>query len=428
MSTAPATLDGFDPASPDFLADPHAVFQELLRQGPVLVPRGGQGAYHVLGHEAARSVFMDSESYSSVAVKTMPVRADLRDRIPEAYERVGQVIQGGQLINMDAPAHTLHRRALQRTFTHKRVHATEPDITALVDGLLDGLAGSGRCDLMQDFAMPLTLRVVGRMLNLPPEMLPGLQAWINDVFAILAPIELKPEDVPVPDDQLAATYERLHGAYQTYSAFLASRRADPGDDLASAMLTLTGDDGRPALTGDEVLGHMVGLTAAGTDTTANLIVNMVRLFTAHPEQLTLVLDDPALWDNAVQEGLRRSAIVQQLFRISTRESVIAGVTIPERSHVIVSPTAANADPAKFPDPLRFDVRRANAGEHLALGRGRHFCLGSPLVLPEARIALQTLYRRLPGLKAELGQPLRYVPSVAMRGVLSQRVTWDAPSA
>ena len=188
--------------------------------------------------------------------------------------------------------------------------------------------------------------------------------------------------------------ERLYAAYLTYSAFVEKRRAHPGDDLASAMLALTDEDGRPALSTDQVLAHMVGITVAGTDSTANLIVNMVRLFTEYPDQLELVLDDPSLWENAVQEGLRRSALSVHMFRVSTQESEIAGVTIPARSNLCVSIASANADPDVFPDPLRFDVRRANAREHVAFGRGRHYCLGAALAPPEARIALESLYERV----------------------------------
>jgi cytochrome P450 len=360
-----------------------------------------------------------------VAYKTMPVRPDLRGRIPEEFERVGQVIQGGQLPNMDAPAHIPQRRALQQTFTHKRVDVHRPDIEAIANELIDGVQQRGSCDLMQDFAAQLTLRVVTTMLKVPQELVPGFHAWINDVFGILAPIDLKPEDVTTPDEQLVATYERVHAAYVTYSALVEERRSRPGDDLLSSLLSLTDDDGRLMLSTDEVLGHMVGLTAAGTDTTANLIINMVRAFTEHPDQLRLVLDRPELWENAVAEGLRRTAIATQFFRISTQDSVIGGLRIPARSNVGLNIPAANGDPAKFSDPLRFDVTRANAGDHVAFGRGRHFCLGSPLARPEARIALQTLYRRLPNLAADLEQPLEFVPSLSVRAIISQRVTWDA---
>jgi cytochrome P450 len=328
------------------------------------------------------------------------------------------------MINLDGPEHTWQRRAVQQAFTRKRVESTEATIRAIANELIDELIDDGGCDLMRDFAMRLTLRVVGTMVGLPPDMLPGFQAWIVETFSLLAPIDLEPEDVTLPDEEIVGVYERVYRAYLVYVDMLEERRANPGDDLASAMLALTDDDGNPTFTGDQVLTHMVSITAAGTDTTANLIVNMVRYFTENPDQLQVVLDDPRLWDNAVLEGLRRSGIATQLFRITTRESKVAGVTIPPRSNVCACLAAANADSAKFPDPLRFDVRRVNAADHLGLGRGRHFCLGAPLVPPESRIALQVLYHRLPDLQADLDQPLEFVRSISLRGIVSQRATWS----
>jgi cytochrome P450 len=424
MTTPAPSIANFDPRSPEYLIDPQAAVQHLYEEAPVFFHEP-LDAFFVLRYDDVKRVLEDFETYSSHAYKGMPVRDELRERIPEEWERVGQVIQGGQTVNMDPPAHTGQRRALQRTFTIKRVEAAKPDVATIADELIDGLVDRGSCDLVQDFALPLTVRVVGGMMNVPDELLPGFQAWVADVFGVLAPIDLKPEDVTAPDDQLVETFQRVHSAYLTYAAFLEERRAHPGEDLASAMLALTDDDGRPTLSTDQILAHMVGITAAGTDTTAALITNMVRLFTESPGQLQLVLEDPSLWDNAVLEGLRRSAIATQLFRISTRESELAGVTVPARSNVCVSIASANADPAKFPDPLRFDVRRENAAEHLALGHGRHFCLGAPLVPPEARIALEGLYRRLPNLTADLDRELQFVPSITARVMLSQRVTWSA---
>ena len=104
-----------------------------------------------------------------------------------------------------------------------------------------------------------------------------------------------------------ADYARVHAAYLTYKDLLDERRADPGEDLMSAMLTLTDEDGSLALTDDEVLAHMVGITAAGTDTTSNLVVNMVRYFTESPDQLALVRAQPELWDNVTDEGRTKLA-------------------------------------------------------------------------------------------------------------------------
>lgn len=424
MTTAGPSIAGFDPRSPEYYKDPQAALQSLLREAPVFYHEP-LNAYYVLPYDEVRRVLADSDTYSSHAYKGVPVRDELRKRIPEEWERAGQVIQGGQILNMDPPGHTPQRRAMQRTFTHRRVEAVKPDIAAIADELIDGLIDKGSCDLMHDYASLLTLRTVGRLLDVSPDLLAGFHAWVIDVLGILAPIDLEPEDVTTPDDQLAASYERVYSAYVTFSEFIEGRRANPGEDLCSAMVSLADEDGKQALSNDEVLAHMVGITAAGTDTTANLIVNLVRYFTESPDQLELVLEDPSLWDNAVLEGLRRAGISNQLFRISVKDSEIAGVTVPARSNVGLLLPAANSDPAKFPDPLRFDVRRENAGEHLSFGRGRHFCLGAPLAPPEARIAVEALYRRLPDLKADLDQQLEFVPSLAVRGIISQRVSWSA---
>jgi cytochrome P450 len=420
---APSIAD-FDPRSPEYLKDPQAAMQGLLEEVSVFYHEP-LDTYYVLRYEDARQVFSDSETFSNHAYKATPVREELRDRIPHEYERAGQVVQGGQILNQDPPEHTAQRRAAQRTFTHKRVRAAHPAIEAIADDLIDGFAEQGGCDLMGDYGVRLTLRVVGTLLDVPREMLPEFQAYINDIFGILAPLDLKAEDVTTPDDQLVATYERVHAFYVTYSKFIEERRANPGDDLCSAMLTITDEDGKPALSDDDVLSHMVGITAAGTDTTANLIVNMVRFFTEAPDQLQLVLDDPSLWGNAIAEGLRRAAISNQVFRIARRDTEIAGIGIPAGATVGIVIPAANADPRKFADPLRFDVRRENASEHLALGRGRHFCLGAPLAPPEAQLALETLYRRLPDIVADLSQELSFVPALSVRGIVSQRATWSA---
>ncbi|MDP9185474.1 MAG: cytochrome P450, partial [Actinomycetota bacterium] len=341
MSAAP-TITSFDPMSREFIIDPQAAFQDLYREAPVFFYEP-LNAYYVLPYEEVKHVIADDETFSSHAFQAMPVPPRLRDRIPEEWERVGRTIMGGQTINMDAPDHTWHRRAMQQAFTRRRVEGVKPLVGEVANELIDGLADQGSCDVMRDFASQVTLRVVTTMLALPPHMLEGFQAWIVNMFTLLAPIDLKPEDVSIPDDQLVTIYERVHGNYRTYENLLNERRANPGDDLASAMLELTDDEGNPRFTSDQVLTHLVGITTAGVDTSSNLIVNMVRYFTESPDQLQLVLDEPALWDNAVQEGIRRSAISTQLFRISTRESELCGVTIPAGATIVQSLAAANGD-------------------------------------------------------------------------------------
>ena len=426
MTSAPAsypTLAGFDPFAVAYLRDPQAALQPALRELPVFYHEPLK-AFVVLRHADVRRVLSDHETFSADAFKAMPVPARLRGRIPEESERAGRLIIGGQILNMDPPRHTRERKTAQRTFTRPRIEQTVPRIEEIAGELIDGFIAHGACDILTDFGYVLTLRVVGEMLGIPADMLTGFRSWIGDVFGLMAPIDMEPEAVTMPDDDLVDAYARMSAAHTTYSRFVAERRADPGEDLASAMLTLTNDDGSPVLSDDEVLAHMVGVTAAGTDTTANLIANMVRFFTETPEALSAVRSEPALWERAVEEGLRRSAISPHLFRVAVRDTDVSGVTIPAGHMVCACTASANSDPDKFPDPLRFDPRRSNAREHLGLGVGRHFCLGAPLARPEARAALALLYRRLPGLVADLEQEIEFVPALTTRIMVSQRVTWS----
>ncbi len=424
MTPGATSISAFDPYAHEYLLDPVAATAPLLEDAPVFYHEP-LNAYFVLRYDDVRRVLDDSETYSSRTMQSTPVRPELRARIPAEWEHAGRVVHEVQTANMDPPEHTWQRYALRQAFTPRRVERVKTDIEVLANELLDGLFERGSCDLVNEFATQLTLRIaVGKLMDVPDELLPGFYEWMIDVFKVLSPIDLKPEDVRTPDDELVGSYERLYRASVTYREYLDGRRSNPGDDIASAMLTLTDEDGRPSLSTDQVLGHMIGVTAAGTDTTAVLMVNMVRAFTVHPDQLQLVLDQPALWDNAVNEGMRRIAIGTQVFRVSTRDSEIAGVHIPAGSNVYASIASANGDPAKFPDPLRFDVRRENAREHLGFSHGRHHCLGSQLARPEVRIALCALYERLPELKADLDQELDVLPILGLRMITSQRVSWS----
>jgi hypothetical protein len=416
------TLEGFDPFAPGYLQDPQAALQDALRETPVFYHEPLR-TFVVLRYADVRRVLTESDTFSADAFKAMPVPARLRERIPASLARAGELVIGGQLLNMDPPAHTRERKTAQRTFTRPRIEATMPLIERIANELIDDVIEAGSCDILQDFAYQLTLRVVGELLGLPDEVLPGFHAWIGDVFALMAPIDLDAEAVTTPDDELVGAYTRMHGAYETYIALVRERRRHPGDDLASAMLTLRDDDGRPVLSDDAVLAHMVGITAAGTDTTANLIAGMVRFLTRDPAALEALRRDPALWENAVEEGLRRSSISPHLFRFTRCETEVCGVTIPTAQMVCACTASANADPRQFPDPLAFDPRRPNAREHVGLGVGRHFCLGAPLARPQARAALRTLYERMPDLAADLDGELEFVPALTTRVVVSQRVSW-----
>ncbi|HWU08073.1 MAG TPA: cytochrome P450 [Streptomyces sp.] len=420
-------VDAFDPLSAAYLDDPQAAVQSLLAGSPVFF-HDPLNSFVVTRNEDVRAVLTDFETFSSGAYKAVEPTVEALATIPDEHKRVAQlVIGGGVLLNLDPPVHTRERKAAQKAFTRPRVSQASADIAAKADALIDGFADRGSIDLMQDFAYQLTLSVVGDMLGLPSEDLPRFHAWIGEVFSLMSPIDAEPGTSTRSDEDIVDAYARMYSAYEFFSAFVADRRENPGDDITSAMLKLTDDEGEPLLSNDSVLAHMVSITAAGTDTTANLIGNTVRQLTENPGLLAEVRADEDLWEHVVEESLRRTGIGLHLFRYTTRDTEIRGVPIPARSMVLLNIAAANADPSVFPDPLVYDINRPNLGEHLAFGTGRHFCIGSPLARPEASIALRTLYRRLPGLKADLEEKRNYLPALTVRAVLNQTVTWEADS-
>jgi cytochrome P450 len=167
-----------------------------------------------------------------------------------------------------------------------------------------------------------------------------------------------------------------------------------------------------AISADEVVAFVGLLLIAGNETTTNLIGNAILALLEHPDQLTLLRNNPSLLPNAVEEALRYDTPTQLLFRTATCDVELAGVTIPQGATVVPIFASANRDERKFPEPDRFDVRRDTRG-HLAFGHGIHFCLGAPLARLEARIALEAVLR-LPGLH-RTDERVEQVSSFFMRG-------------
>ena len=209
---------------------------------------------------------------------------------------------------------------------------------------------------------------------------------------------------------------------QYLTELFAARRADPQDDLVSALLAAR--DEEDALSEEEVFGTVVLLMVAGHETTVGLIGNAVVNLLAHPDQLELVRADASLIPAAVEELLRYEGPVERtLNRWAATDVELGGQTIRRGELVIAIVGAADRDPERFPEPERLDVAREDK-RHLAFGRGSHFCLGAPLARLEAEIALETLFRRLPGLRLAVApDELEWRPTPGFRRLEALPVAW-----
>jgi erythromycin 12 hydroxylase len=357
----PTTED--EPALLDWL-------HRMLEEQPVW--RDGDGIWHVFRYADVEAITRDPETYSSNTGRIFPA---------------ARPVQRGVLTAIDPPEHRVLRRVVSAAFTPRTVAGLEPRIRAVTRELLD--AAGERFDLVDALAFPLPVIVIAELLGLPASDRGLFRKWADELFSM---------QVDPADPELGA---KIADAMAGITGYLAercrARRADPGDDLISALVTAE-VDGR-CLDDEEATNFSMLLLLAGHITTTLLLGSAVRTFDEHPGVWDELRGDPGLIPGAVEEVLRYRSPFTQVGRVTNREVRLTGVTIP--ADVLVTPwlLAANRDPRAFRDPDRFDIRRGvGGGAQLAFGHGIHFCLGAPLARLEGRVALQELtarFRTLP---------------------------------
>ncbi|MFJ8859643.1 cytochrome P450 [Streptomyces sp. NPDC102451] len=376
MSQPPAPLV-LDPAAHDADAE-----HELLRaQGPAV-------RIDILGVEA----WSVSDPALLKELLTSPdVSKDARQHWPGFEEAVRSWplalwVAATNMFTAYGGEHRRLRRIVAPAFSARRIAALRPTVESLVDGLLDGLESTPRgevVDLRDRFAYPLPITVIGRLLGVPDEQANEFRVLVNDVFATT----LTPEEA-------AANAAQLYGMLD---ALIAAKRAEPGDDVASVLISLgeAGADGE-GLAEEELRDTLLLMINAGYETTVNLIDQAVTLLLTDPAQLTHVRAGRASWSDVVEETLRHSPPVKHLpLRYAVADVPLPdGRIIVKGEAILASYAAANRHPGWHDDPDVFDVTRITK-EHLAFGHGIHFCLGAALARMEAEIALSAFFDRFP---------------------------------
>ena len=308
------------------------------------------------------------------------------------------------MLHSDPPDHTRLRRLVQKAFAPRRA-ALRPRAEQIARELLDELAADpcGTIDLLDRYARPLPIRVLCELLGIPA----ADRAWMA---ATVTAYDERGEHQRV---------ERELAAYFTGLAAKRAKRAEPGDDLVSALVLARTDDGTGGLTGDELISTVFLLVMAGFDTTVNLIASGTLALLTHPEQMARLRADPALLPAAVEELLRFTSPVNHVNDRFTAEDVtVGGVVIAAGEWVFPMISSADRDAAQFPDPDRLDLGRDTSGQ-VAFGHGIHHCLGAPLARMEAEVAFGALLPRFPGLSLAVpAAELRWRPVGLMNGLVS----------
>ena len=373
----------YDPLSQELRADPYAVYEELRRKDPVHWMRLA-GSWVLVNYRDVDMVLRDHRRFGNAG----------RDFGYLPYL---------SMLDLDPPEHTRIRGLVAHGFTPRSVVALESRVRQTVDRLLDDLAGRERFDLIRDFAFPLPVIVIAEMLGVPPEDREQFNEWSNVVALTVDPL--------LNTAQVRQVRQSVEEMFTYFEEVAADRREQPRDDLVSVLANAEEDGER--LGREDLLINLVLVLAAGNETTRNLIGNGTRALLENPAELQRLRDNPALLDSAIDELLRYDSPVQLDGRIARERLEIGGKRISAGQRVICLLGAANRDPEVFPNPAVLDIGRS-AANHVAFGRGIHYCLGSTLARLEARVAFTALLRRFKSLR--LAAEPRYRNQVTLRGL------------
>lgn len=326
-------------------------------------------------------------------------------------------------IDRDPPDHDRLRREVTRFFgppdSPGLVTGQEPEIRRQIDALIGAFPESGEVDVVDDFAYPLPVAVICRLLGVPPADEPQFGAWAAQTVGGLDAANLEDSE-----EALKRRQEGLLALFSYLDELVKKHRGSPDGSMLSA---LANDDSADALSDLDLQVTGVTLLIAGHETTVNLIANGTLTLLQNPDALARLRREPRWAVPVVEELLRFEPPIQYLpNRAALADITIAGTTITKGSKLTLLIAAANRDPGRFTDPDRFDPDRPD-NQHLGFGSGLHYCFGAPLARVEVQLALAALASRLDNPRLTEDPP-PYRPSPVLRGPLHLRVAYDARRA
>ena len=395
-------LQLLDPAN---RADPYPLYAKFRERGPIQLPEVNLTVFstsrdcdEVLRHPSSSS----NRWNSTIAQRQLASGAWSKPAVPPGF------------LFLDPPDHTRLRKLVSKAFAPKVVNALQPDITAMVEQLLDQIAERGHFDVIADLAYPLPVAVICRLLGVPLKDEPmfsrasALLAQALDPFVTIT---------GGPAEKFEERMQAVRWLRGYIHELIERRRSDPGDDLLSGLIAV--EESGDQLTEEEIVSTCNLLLIAGHETTVNLIANAILVMLRHPEQWAALGADAGRASAVIEETLRYDPPVQLAGRNALEDMVIGDTTVIKGDTMMVLLAAAQRDPAEYDRPDTFDPDRGTV-RHLGFGRGAHYCLGAPLARLEASVALSAVTARFPDAGLD-GEP-QYKTNVTLRGLSALSVT------
>jgi cytochrome P450 len=391
-------------SDPAFRADPYPVYALMRHTAPVVKiksPMGGE-PYLITRYTDVVEALKDPR-YSNDPRHQQTDQSKMK---AWWMPRVFSILQDS-MITSDDPAHQRLRGLVHLAFTPKRIERITGRIEQITHDLLDQAGRKHEIDLIKDFALPLPLTVISDLMGVPENERQGFYRAVAPFLDSLAGNPF----------MMLAQFPNANRLMRFFERMIALRRADPQDDLITALVQA--EQAGDRLSEDELLSMIFLLLLAGHETTVNLIGNGTLALLDFPDQLQLLHDNPAIIERAIEELLRYGNPVEHgTIRSLTEDVTLHGVTMPKSSAALLMLASANRDETVFENPDRLDLNR-QPNRHVAFGLGAHYCVGAPLARLEGKIAINALVQRYPDLKLTI--PRDQVPwrtAVAVRGVKS----------
>ncbi|MGA1754526.1 MAG: cytochrome P450 [Ilumatobacteraceae bacterium] len=417
-------LSTFNPFDPGTLQCPFPHYAKMRDEQPVYeIP--GMGIKMVTRHDLVMQTLRDPQTFSSsFGTSGMPMSDEVRKRFAEVfaegYPRVGT------MLTVDQPDHTRYRRLVSRAFHPKVIAELEPTIREITVRLIDSWIDKGRIEFVEEFGVPLPVRVIAKALNVPDDRLADFKRWSDDSIAGIG------TNITI-EDRIQAEYG-VNEFQHYFAEQLNKRRTEPQDDILTNLLNATVEDDDPEVTDKrpldmpEMLSIIQQLLVAGNETTTKMLTEMVRLLAENPEQWEMVKKDPSRVERIVEETLRLSTPTQGMWRIVTADTELGGYPLKKGDRLIIVFSSANRDECLYSEPDAFDPDREHLRDHLAFGKGIHFCLGANLSRLEGKVALEELSKRIESFRLADSNKYEYFPSFMLRGLTSLDIEFTVAGA
>lgn len=390
---------------PAVMQDPFAAYQWALANAPVFQDPG-LGTKIVMSYdlcaEATGRVEEFSNDFNSAIAGAMAEDPEIKAVLDQGWPQMDT------LLTADPPVHTRFRKLVNLAFSMPRVNALEDGIRAKVNALIDAFIDKGECEFVGDFAVGLPVQIICEQLGFSLAEQADVKRW-SDAFADRLGHMISKER------ELECAREVVEFQH-ALKAKIDARRVTPTDDLLSDIVNARLAGERP-LDDAEILSVAQQLMVAGNETTTHSLAGGIVHLAQNPEAQALVRARPEVIPNMIEEILRLDTPTAGMWRVVKADCTLGGHEFKAGEMIMLRYAAANRDPARFPDPDRFDPERSNARAHIAFGKGIHMCVGNMLSRKEMTVAFQQLLARLDDIRIAEGAELKVAPSIMLRGLI-----------